>query len=405
MPTYTYKARDIDGKAVAGKIALTSEQSVREHLRLSRLFLISLVEESEKQQVKTPFFRRHVKLTDLVVFSRQFASMVKAGVPIVQAFDSLSEQTESPVLRQAIVDVRHDVETGVSLSAAIGGRPQVFPEMFISLVKAGEAGGKLEESLEIAAVQFDKEQDLTEKIKSAFTYPVMVLGATALIVTVMLVFIVPIFAKIYESLDAKLPAITQLLVNVSYTLTHYTLWVIAGCFGLSWLVRHLYRTDRGRLWFDQMKLRLPVLGKLNRKVAIGRFVRTLSAMVSSGLVLTRGLEIAAGVAGNRVIADAGRGVVSELRKGQPLSGELARTGVFPQMVIQMISVGEEAGSLETMLHETARFYERDVEYTVKRLTSMLEPLLTAILSVIVGFVLISLYMPIFGLGEALMGKK
>jgi type IV pilus assembly protein PilC len=405
MPTYTYRARDISGKAVNGTIALTSETAVREHLRLSQLYLISLVEESAKEKVKAPLFRRNVKLTDLVVFSRQFASMVKAGVPIIQALDSLTEQNESPALRNALADVRRDVETGVSLSAAIGGRPQIFPEMFISLVKAGEAGGKLEESLEIAAVQFDKEAELREKIKSAFTYPVLVLCATAMIITVMLVFIVPIFAKIYASLNAKLPAITQLLVSISYTLTHYTLWVVAGFVVVTYLVRHIYRTDQGRLWFDRMKLRLPVLGKLNQKVAVGRFVRTLSAMVGSGLALTRGLEIAAGVAGNRVIADAGRSVVSELRKGQPLSSELERTGAFPRMVTQMVSVGEEAGSLETMLHETAHFYERDVEYTVKRLTSMLEPILTAILSVIVGFVLVALYMPIFGLGEALMGMK
>jgi type IV pilus assembly protein PilC len=390
---------------VNGTIALTSEQSVREHLRLNQLFLTSLVEESEKQQVKAPLFRRKVKLSDLVVFSRQLASMVKAGVPIVQALDSLAEQTESPVLRQAIQDVRCDIETGVSLSAAIGGRPQVFPEMFISLVRAGEAGGKLEESLEIAAVQFDKEQDLLEKIKSAFTYPVLVLCATALVVTIMLVFIVPIFAKIYQSLGAKLPAMTQLLVAISYTLTHYTLFVVGGLIALGWLIRYAYRTDRGRLFFDRLKLKLPVLGKLNRKVAIGRFVRTLSAMIHSGLPLTRGLEIAAGVSGNRVVADAGRAVIAELRKGQSLSGQLGKSGVFPRMVIQMVSVGEEAGSLDVMLTETARFYDRDVEYTVKRLTTMLEPLLTAFLSVVVGFVVTALYMPIVGLGEALMGKK
>src|SRR6266542_6908519 len=165
MPTYTYRARDIKGKSIAGTIALPSEKSAREHLRLSQLFVTSLVEESTKEQVKAPLFRRRVKLPDLVVFSRQFASMITAGVPIVQALDSLAEQTESPVLRRAIEDVRRDVETGASLSAAIGGRPQVFPEMFISLVRAGEASGSLESSMEIAAVQFDKEQELTERIK------------------------------------------------------------------------------------------------------------------------------------------------------------------------------------------------------------------------------------------------
>jgi type IV pilus assembly protein PilC len=402
MPTYTYKARDMRGKAVSGTIALTSEKSVREYLRLNELFVTDLVVADEKEQVKAPFFRRRVKLSDLVVFSRQFASMVKSGVPIVQTLESLAEQTESPVLRSALEDVRKDVETGTSLGAAIGQRAQVFPEMFISLVRAGEASGSLDNSLEIAAVQFDKEQELLEKIKSAFTYPIIVLCATALVLTIMLTCIVPVFAKIYKDLHAQLPLMTQMLVKISYALTHDTPFVIAGIIALGALVRYIYQTDGGRLFCDRIKLRLPVLGPLNRKVAIGRFVRALSAMVASGLPLTRGLEIAAGVAGNRVIADAACGLVTELRKGHPLSEPLERTGQFPKMVTRMVAVGEESGSLEAMLAEVAHFYDRDVEYNVKRLTTLLEPLLTAFLSLVVGFVVVSLYLPIFSLGQAIM---
>jgi type IV pilus assembly protein PilC len=405
MPTYTYKARDMSGKAVSGSIALTSEKGAREYLRLSDLFVINLVEEYRKEQVKAPLFRRRVNLPDLVVFSRQFASMIKAGVPIVQTLESLADQTESPILRSALQDVRRDVETGSSLGAAIGGRSQVFPETLISLVRAGEASGNLEGSLEIAAVQFDKDQELLEKIKSAFTYPVLVLCATGLVLAIMLTCIVPVFAKIYESLHAELPAMTRLLVSISYTLTHRAPLVLAGIGILAALVRYVYQTEGGRLFFDRLKLRLPVLGKLNRKVAIGRFVRTLAAMIHSGIPLTRGLELAAVVAGNRVITDAVRGVVAEIMKGHPISGPLERTGEFPKMVTRMVAVGEESGTLDLMLLETARFYERDVEYTVKRLTLMLEPLLTAFLAVIVGFVVLSLYLPIFGLGNALMHSK
>jgi type IV pilus assembly protein PilC len=393
------------GKAVSGTIALTSEKSVRDYLRLNELFVTDLVLADEKEQVKAPFFRRRVKLSDLVIFSRQFASMVRAGVPIVQTLESLAEQTESPVLRSALEDVRKDVETGASLGAAIGQRAQVFPEMFISMVRAGEASGSLENSLEIAAVQFDKEQELLEKIKSAFTYPIIVLCATALVLTIMLTCIVPVFTKIYTDLHAQLPLMTQMLVKISYLITHETPFVLAGIVGLGALLRYVYRTDWGRLTCDRIKLRLPVLGMLNRKVAVGRFVRVLSAMVASGLPLTRGLEIAAGVAGNRVIGDAARGVAQELRKGHPLSEPLVRTGEFPKMVTRMISVGEESGSLESMLTEVAHFYDRDVEYTVKRLTTLLEPLLTAFLSVVVGFVVVALYLPIFSLGQAVMGSK
>src|SRR5438876_1268156 len=206
MPTYKYKGRDMHGKAVAGSIALASEKSAREYLRLNDMFVTDLYVSSATEEVKAPFFRRHVKLADLVVFSRQFASMVKAGVPIVQTLESLADQTESPILRSALQDVRRDVETGSSLGAAIGARSQVFPETLISLVRAGEASGNLEGSLEIAAVQFDKDQELLEKIKSAFTYPVLVLCATGLVLTIMLTCIVPVFAKIYESLHAELPA-------------------------------------------------------------------------------------------------------------------------------------------------------------------------------------------------------
>jgi type IV pilus assembly protein PilC len=402
MPTYTYKARDMRGKAVSGTLALTSEKAVREHLRLNDLFVTDLVTADDREQVKAPLFRRHVKLSDLVVFSRQFASMVRAGVPIVQTLEALAEQTESPILKNAVGDVRKDVETGVSLGAAIGQRPQVFPEMFIALVRAGEASGNLEGSLEIAAVQFDKEQELLEKIKSAFTYPVIVLCATALVLTIMLTCIVPVFAKIYHDMHAELPAMTLTLVRISYILTHDALFVIAGLIGLGMLLRHAYRTDRGRLFFDRMKLKLPVLGPLARKVVVGRFARTLSGMMASGLPLTRGLEITAGVAGNRVIANAAREAATEIRKGKTLSDPLARTGEFPRMVTRMVAVGEQSGTLESMLVEIAHFYDRDVEYTVKRLTTLLEPLLTAFLSVVVGFVVVSLYLPIFSLGKAIM---
>jgi type IV pilus assembly protein PilC len=405
MPTYLYKARDMQGHAVSGTIALTSEKSVREHLRMNDLFVTDLVTANEKEQVQAPFFRRRVKLSDLVVFSRQFASMVRAGVPIVQTLESLADQTESPILKNALEDVRKDVETGASLGTAIGQRGQVFPEMFISLVRAGEASGSLENSLEIAAVQFDKEQELLEKIKAAFTYPVIVLCATALVLTIMITCIVPVFAKIYHDMHAELPLMTRMLVSISYLLTHRAPLVIAGVGGLFLLLRRVYRTDRGRLFCDRVKLRLPVLGRLNHKVAVARFSRTLSAMVASGLPLTRGLEIAAGVAGNRVIGDAVLGVATQIRKGHRLSDPLGQTGVFPRMVTRMVAVGEESGSLEAMLTEVAHFYDRDVEYTVKRLTTLLEPLLTAFMSVVVGFVLVSLYLPIFSLGHAVMHSQ
>lgn len=405
MPTYIYRARDIRGKAVSGTIALTSEKSAREYLRMNDLFVTDLVTADEKEQVQAPFFRRRVRLPDLVVFSRQFASMVRAGVPIVQTLESLAEQTESPILKNALEDVRKDVETGTSLGAAIGQRPAVFPEMFIALVRAGEASGSLESSVEIAAVQFDKEQELLEKIKSAFTYPVIVLCGTALVLTLMMTCVVPVFARIYHDLNAQLPAMTQALVSISYVLTHRTPFVAAGVAALAALVRYTYRTDRGRLFCDHMKLRLPVLGPLHRKVAVGRFIRSLSAMLGSGLPLTRGLEIAAGVAGNRVIGDAARGVSTDIRKGYPLSHPLERTGEFPRMVIRMIHVGEESGTLESMLAEIAHFYDRDVEYTVKRLTTLLEPLLTAFLSLVVGFVVVALYLPIFSLGQAVLHSK
>jgi type IV pilus assembly protein PilC len=269
--------------------------------------------------------------------------------------------------------------------------------MLIALILAGETAGTLAESLETAAAQFEREHDLRCKVSSAFVYPALVLGAATLVVGLMLFFVVPVFARIYQNMNATLPILTRLLVGTSGVLLRYGPLLAAAGVGIVVAIRRYCGTEPGRERLDRLKLRLPLFGPLNRKVVVSRFVQTLAAMIQSGVPLTRGLEIAAVVTGNRVIAQVVRQVIVEVVGGAKLSAQLARTGEFPPMVTRMVAVGETSGALERMLLEAARLYDREVEHSVKQLTTMLEPILTMCLSFIIGLVVMALYLPIFGL--------
>lgn len=399
MPTYAYRARDLNGRLVTGIVLMPSEQAVREHLRGKNLFVTRVVVRSERQATGRFAFAPRVRPSELVIFSREFAGLIQAGIPILEALDVLVEQTESPGLRTALEGVRSDVIRGASLSAALRGWPSVFPEVFVALVVAGEATGELDRCLEAAAVQFASDQELREKVKAAFTYPTVVLITAAIVVAIMLTFVVPVFDRIYSSMNCTLPLPTRLLVSTSRGLTSHVPLVGAALVAATFLTRACFRTERGRLALDQVKLWLPVLGKLGRKIAVARFLHALAGLIRGGVPLTRSLEIASAVTGNRVIARAVRGVIAEIAKGSSIAVPIARTGQFPPVVARMIAVGERSGALDRMLVEMAAFYDREVEFTVRRLTTLLEPLLTAILAMIVGGLVLSLYLPIFSLAK------
>jgi type IV pilus assembly protein PilC len=409
MPTFSYTARDRAGQQSTGVIAAKDPTEVREVLRNKDLFVTQIKEKSGPSQgsgggLFSAFSKKKVKLTDMVVMSRQLATLVRAGISIVECLYAVAEQTENPVLKHTLSDIRLDVLTGSTLTDAMRKHPKVLSETYTSLVQAGETGGVLETTLEIAATQFDQEAELREKVKAAFVYPIIVLVASVGVVFFMLVFIVPVFAKVYEQFHAQLPAVTQLLVTMSFVIVHYW-WMVLLCgIGIVMAFKRYIQTPTGRKIFDQIMLKLPLLGKLNRKIAVSRFTQTFAGAIKAGVPILRALAISAQTSGNVIIMDAIKKVANFVKEGATLSVPLEQTGQFPPMVTRMVSAGEQSGNLDTMLEEITKFYNRDIEYTVGKLTRIMEPAMTVVVGGIVLFVLLALYMPIFNLTNVVRSK-
>jgi type IV pilus assembly protein PilC len=399
MPTFSYTARDQNGKSTNGVLAANDINQLREQLRQRELYLTSVREQASVSESRGGGLlgRRSVKLGDLVVMSRQFSTLVGAGLPIVEALFALTSQTENPVLVATLNEVRMDVLTGSTLTEALARHPKVFNELYISLVHAGEAGGVLEHTLETAAVQFEKEAELREKVRSAFVYPILVLITAAGVVSFLLTFVVPVFDRVYKQFHANLPVVTQSLIWTSHVVVYWWWVVLLGIVGTVYLIRQYVKTPRGRAHYDRLKLSLPLFGKLNRKIAIARFTRTMSAMVSAGVPILQALVVSARTSGNVIIVEAVTKVAQFVKEGARIWIPLEQTGEFPSMVTRMIAAGEESGNLDEMFAKMTQFYDRDIEYAVNRLTRLLEPAMTVFIGGIVLFVLLALYMPIFGL--------
>ncbi|HLJ55172.1 MAG TPA: type II secretion system F family protein, partial [Chthonomonadaceae bacterium] len=383
-----------------GVIAAKDSAEVREVLRNKDLFVTTLREQAAPTGAAAGFqlFKpRKVKLAELVVMSRQMATLVRSGISIVECLHAVHAQTENPILKQAVNQIRLDVLTGSTLTDAMRKHSRILNEMYVSLVQAGETGGVLERTLEIAAVQFDQEAELQEKVKAAFVYPTIVLVASVGVVFFMLIFIVPVFAKVYEQFHAVLPPVTLLLVVLSNMLLSY--WWLAAIIGYAaqFGFKRYIRTPTGRAVFDKMMLKMPLLGPLNRKIAVARFTQTFAGATKAGVPILRALSISAQTSGNVVIMEAIKKVAGFVKDGSTLTVPLEQTGEFPPMVTRMIAAGEQSGNLDTMLEEITHFYNRDIEYTVNKLTKIMEPAMTVVVGGIVLFVLLALYMPIFNL--------
>jgi type IV pilus assembly protein PilC len=408
MPTFQYIARDRAGQQTEGVITAKDLSEARETLRKKELFLTRVHEESERglnKRLNGPAGKRKkVKLRDMVVASRQLATLVRAGISIVECLHTVATQTQNPGLVATFNDVRLDLLTGSTLTSAMRKHPQVFSESYISLTQAGETGGMLEQTLELAADQFDKEAQLRAKVKSAFVYPTIVMVSAVLVVIFMLVFIVPVFANVYKQFNAPLPMVTMMLVQLSFVIVHYWWMVLLGL-GAAFLgLRRYTQTPIGRKHFDRLKLRIPMLGGLNRKIAVARFTQTFAGAVRAGVPILRGLSIAAQTCGNVIITAAIMKVAGFVQEGATLADPLEQSGEFPALVTRMIAAGEQSGNLDLMLEEVTRFYNRDIEYTVENLTKMMEPAMTVVVGGIVLFVLLALYMPIFNLGNVIRKK-
>lgn len=394
--TFDYSVRDRKGQLVSGRLDAPTEAALVQTLRGMGYAPVSIRESNAgmNREISLPGGNR-VSLKDLAVMSRQFATMINSGLSLLRALSILAEQTESKPLARTLGEVRNAVETGQSLSSALAKHPKVFPPLMVNMARAGEVGGFLDSVLLQIAANFEAEVKLRAKIKSAMTYPVVVFVIAILAVVGMLLFIVPIFAKMFADLGGTLPAPTRVLVFLSDALRWAApLLLVLGIAGaVVWTkVQH---QERVRAFVDPLKLRVPVFGALFQKVAISRFSRNLGTMLSSGVPILQSLEIVGDTSGNVVIRDAARHVEESVRKGESLALPLSEHKVFPPMVVQMLAVGEDTGAMDTMLHKISDFYDQEVEATTEALTSLIEPLMIAVLGGIIGAMIIALYMPIF----------
>jgi type IV pilus assembly protein PilC len=401
MPeTFQYKVKDKTGKLVEGSLEAENAQLVVSKLRSMGFVPIEIEQQGGPgvhRELKIPGLSDRVKLKDVAVFSRQFATMINSGLSLLRSLYILAEQTESKALAEIVNQVRMDVEKGSSLSAALAKHPKAFNRLYVSMVRAGEVGGALDSVLLRLADTIEKQVELRRKVKSAMTYPTVVAILVLTIVTAMLLFVIPMFQNIYKELGGTLPVPTQVLINISSVCRRFWYIIFFGEIGAAWGFRRWINSEEGRKRWDAIKLRVPIFGKLVRKTALARFSRTLSALVRSGVPILESLEIVADTSGNHVVAEAVRDTQGAVKRGDPLSKNLENHEVFPPMVVQMMAVGEETGALDDMLDKIADFYDQEVEATVDALTSLIEPLLIVVMGVCVGGMIISLYLPMFNI--------
>jgi type IV pilus assembly protein PilC len=398
MPTtYEYKVRDRAGNLVSGQLIGDSEGLVMTKLREMGMTPIEVKKAKAGLKMEINLRPGHVKLKDLAVFSRQFATMVNSGLPILRALAILSDQTENKELQKVLVQVRLDVEQGASLSGAMDKHPKSFSDLYVAMVKAGETGGVLDNVLLRLAGNIEKEVELRRKVKSAMTYPVVVVLLVGLILSAMLLFVVPQFKSIYAQLGGALPLPTQILLSVSNALRTYWYVFALFVFGTIFALRRYKRTDRGRAQMDAVKLKIPVFGGLFHKTALARFSSTLGMLLRSGVPILQALDIVSDTVNNKVISSAVGDVQGAVREGESMAKPLSKHSVFPPMVVQMLAVGEETGAVDTMLDKVADFYNSEVSASVDALTSLIEPLMIAIIGGAVGAAVIALYMPMFNI--------
>jgi type IV pilus assembly protein PilC len=393
MPTFSYSARPVAGGDIrTGDVDLPSKQDVVAFLQRQRLIPVSVREKPKQISLS---YGTGVKTRDIVIFTRQFATMINSGLPLVQSLDILAEQTENEKFRGVIKEVLYDVESGNTLADSLDKHPKIFTKLFVNMVAAGEAGGILDTILLRLATFLEKNDALVRKIKGAMIYPAVIFGVAGAAVLVLLIFVIPTFQNMFASAGVPLPLPTQIVISLSQLLQSYWWALGGGLLALVILIRQFYRTDQGQLAIDRLLLTLPILGDMQRKAAVARFTRTLGTLVSSGVSILEGLEITAKTAGNRVIHDAVMGSRSSIAGGETISRPLKDSGVFPPMVVQMINVGEQTGGLDEMLSKIADFYDEEVDAAVSALLAAMEPLMIVVLGVIVGGMIVAMYLPIF----------
>ena len=396
MPTFTYTARAVNGELKTATIDAPSREEVVAQLRRQRMSVVKVDEESAKKS-KT---RGSIKMRDIVIFTRQFSTMINAGLPLVQALDILAKQTENKVLSEVTRAVVFDVESGHTVADALAKHPNAFSDLYVNMVAAGEAGGILDTILMRLATFMEKNDALVRKVKGAMIYPGVIMSVAVIAICVLLIFVIPVFESMFGSVGLALPLPTRIVIGLSRFLKGYWYLIGGGIVGTFVLVKRYYASPNGKLQIDKAMLKVPVLGDVLRKSAVSRFTRTLGTLISSGVSILDGLEITAKTAGNRVIQDAIMASRASIAGGDTIAAPLQKSAVFPPMVISMIAVGEQTGGLDEMLSKIADFYDEEVDAAVSGLLSLLEPIMIVFLGVVVGGMVVAMYLPIFDMINA-----
>ena len=404
MSVFAWKGRTASGDVRSGNIEAQDREDALSQLRRKRIVVTQVRPKAKGLSFSFGRGKKNVKGRDLAIFTRQFSTMIDSGLPLVQCLDILSKQTEDSGFRTVITEVMHDVEAGTTLAEAMGKHHNAFDSLYVNMVDAGEAGGILDKILQRLATYIEKAEALKRKIKSAMTYPAVVLAVAGAAMLFMLLFIIPVFAKVFADFGGTLPLPTRIVVAVSNFLKSSWYFIGAGIVALVFVFRRYRKTEKGGRQVDAFLLKAPVVGDLLRKGSIARFTRTLGTMISSGVAILAGLDITARTAGNKIIDEAIQATKTSIREGETIAQPLREAGVFPPMVVQMISVGEETGALDKMLEKIANFYDEEVNTAVETLTSIIEPIMIVIMGVAVGGMVVAMYLPMFKLINVVAGS-
>lgn len=402
MPKFNWEARTRTGGTQKGVMEAATVDIVEAQLKRYGFSNISIKSDSAGFGFKLPKFGGggNIETKDLVVFTRQFATMIDSGLPLVQCLDILSSQQENKVFKDILVKVKESVESGSTFADALSKHPKAFDQLFVNLIAAGEIGGILDTILTRLAAYIEKAMKLKKQIKGAMVYPITIMSIAVIVVGVIMVFVIPTFAKMFGDSGLELPVPTKIVIGISNFLVKYIIVIIAGFYGIVWAIKKYYATPVGQKLIDRFALKAPIAGPLIRKVAVAKFTRTLGTMVSSGVPIMDGLEIVAKTAGNKIVEEAIYSVRQAISEGKTMAEPLGACGVFPPMVVQMISVGEATGAMDTMLNKIADFYDDEVDDAVGAMTAMMEPLLMVVLGTTVGGLVVAMYLPIFKMAGA-----
>jgi type IV pilus assembly protein PilC len=399
MPIFKWEGKTIKGLIKKGEMDAPNEAAIRIHLRQQNIIPTKISSKGREIKISWPF-KKKVKKRAVAIFTRQLATMIDAGLPLVQSLEILSSQQDSPVFKGIIREIREDVEGGSTFAGALKKHPVTFDDLYTNLVVAGEEGGILDAILNRLANYIEKAEALKKKVKSALVYPSTIIGVAVIVVIILMVFVIPVFETMFKSAGQTLPLPTLIVLAISKIVKKYVVIMIPGLILFIYLFRKYYQSEGGKAVIDRLILKLPVFGPLFQKIAVARFSRTLGTLVSSGVPILDGLIIVSKASGNRAIETAIMNARASIREGETIADPLGRSGHFPPMVIQMISVGESTGALDTMLSKIADFYEDEVDVAVGNLTALLEPLLMMFLGVVIGGVVIAMYLPIFTMSSA-----